>query len=568
MDPVVPLPTGFGCMRLSTAADRSEEVGLATLRAALEAGATLLDTADAYCLNDRDVGHNERLIRRALTDWDGPVQVATKGGLVRPNGRWLPNGRAKHLLQAAEASRERLGVDCIDLYQLHVPDPRTKLATSVRALKKLKKLGVIRGIGLCNVTLAQLREARALVQIDAVQVAISPWVDDPLRNGVAEECRRDGILLMAYAPFGGPKKVRKVAKDPTFLALAERHGVTPHQVVLAWLKDLGIVTLPGASRPATAAALTGLPALDDADHAALDDAFPAGRQLRIPQAQRRPADHADGEVVVLMGLPASGKTTLVSEWTDRGYGRLNRDMAGGRLDQLLPMLDQGLADGERRWVLDNTYVARARRNRVIEVAWRHGVPVRCVWKDIPVEQALINAVLRMLDRRGDLLTPEQLKVAAKEDPNMFGPNVIFRLSREFEAPSLEEGFTTIDRVPFERTWTGTNRALFLQADTLPPDAVLRRYRDWPMLGFAWRPGGGDVAADLAGLSELPISWTWCPHPPGPPICWCRTPIPGQIVRGIVQHDLDPARCLLVGKPGGDRTMAERVGIPFRRPEEL
>src|SRR5688500_855534 len=104
---------GLGCMRLSTAADRDDERGVAVIRAALDAGATLLDTADAYCLDDRDVGHNERLIARAFSRWAGDrsgITVATKGGMRRPKGAWVTDGRAKHLRDACDASRRAFGV--------------------------------------------------------------------------------------------------------------------------------------------------------------------------------------------------------------------------------------------------------------------------------------------------------------------------------------------------------------------------------------------------------------------------------------------------------------------------
>src|SRR6185369_3203288 len=138
-------------MRLSTQPDRDETAAIAVLHAALDAGVTLLDTADAYCWNDGERGHNERLIARALSAWQGErasITVATKGGMTRPEGRWVANGRAKHLNTAAEESCRALGVTRIDLYQLHAPDPRVPLATSVRALAELKRQGVVASVGL------------------------------------------------------------------------------------------------------------------------------------------------------------------------------------------------------------------------------------------------------------------------------------------------------------------------------------------------------------------------------------------------------------------------------------
>src|SRR5215472_11140552 len=113
-------------MRLSTTAGRDDEASLGLIRRALDEGITLFDTADAYALDERDVGHNERLIARALADRPEArpnIVVATKGGLRRPNGLWVPDGRAKHLRAACEASLRALHVDRLDLYQLHAPDP-------------------------------------------------------------------------------------------------------------------------------------------------------------------------------------------------------------------------------------------------------------------------------------------------------------------------------------------------------------------------------------------------------------------------------------------------------------
>ena len=162
-------------MRLSTETDRDDARGVAVIHAALDAGATLLDTADAYCLDDRDVGHNERLVASALSTWPGDrarITVATKGGMRRPKGAWVPDGRARHLREACEASRRALGVETIDLYQLHVVDPKTPLETSMRALARLQEEGRIRDIGLCNVTVSGIETARSIVDVAAVQVSL------------------------------------------------------------------------------------------------------------------------------------------------------------------------------------------------------------------------------------------------------------------------------------------------------------------------------------------------------------------------------------------------------------
>src|SRR6185295_11549753 len=125
------------------------------------------------------------------------ILVATKGGMTRPKGSWVADGRARHLVAACEASRRALGVDRIDLYQLHAPDPRTPLSTSVRALAALKRDGLIEHIGLCNVNVGQIEQARRIVDIAAVQVEMSVWHDDNVLSGVAGYCVTNGIRLLA-----------------------------------------------------------------------------------------------------------------------------------------------------------------------------------------------------------------------------------------------------------------------------------------------------------------------------------------------------------------------------------
>jgi aryl-alcohol dehydrogenase-like predicted oxidoreductase len=216
-------PIGLGCMRLSTARERDEASAIATLHAAFDAGISLLDSSDAYCWDDGERGHNERLIARALATWSGDrsrIAVATKGGLTRPGGRWEADGRAKHLFAACEASRRALGVERIHLYQLHAPDPRTPLATSIRALAALKQEGLIGSIGLCNVTVGQIEDARRIAEIDSIQVELSVWQHSALLSGVVEYCTAHHLRLLAYRPLGGPGRRRRTAADSTLAAVA------------------------------------------------------------------------------------------------------------------------------------------------------------------------------------------------------------------------------------------------------------------------------------------------------------------------------------------------------------
>src|SRR6185295_15219644 len=258
-DPALPL-IGMGCMRLSTAPDRDEARAIGVLHAAFEAGVTFLDTADAYCRDGGDVGHNERLIARALATWGGDrsrILVATKGGLTRPRGEWVADGRARHLVAACEASRRALGVERIDLYQLHAPDPRTPLSTSVRALAGLQRDGLVDRVGLCNVTVGQIEEARQITEIAAVQVELSVWCDDNVLSGVAEYCASNGIRLIAHRPLGGAARMRRTASDTALNDVAARHAASPFEIALAWVADLadGFVPIPGPTREEHATSL-------------------------------------------------------------------------------------------------------------------------------------------------------------------------------------------------------------------------------------------------------------------------------------------------------------------------
>jgi len=184
-------------MRLSTDDDRDEELSLQTIAAAADAGITVYDTARAYGRDEAELGHNERLLARALRACgaDARARVVTKGGMARTGGAWIPDGRAKAILSDCEASLAALDGLPIDLYLLHAPDPRTQWRTSVRALARLVDDGIVVRVGLANVNRRQLDEALELAPVAAVQVALSPYDDRALRGGVVERCAELGISL-------------------------------------------------------------------------------------------------------------------------------------------------------------------------------------------------------------------------------------------------------------------------------------------------------------------------------------------------------------------------------------
>ena len=594
-------------MRLSTAPDRDAERAVAVIHAALDAGVTLLDTADAYCRDDTETGHNERLIAAALREWRGDrsrIEVATKGGLRRPGGAWVGDGRARHLRAACEASRIALGVETIDLYQLHAVDPRTPVETSVRALAALQKEGMIRRIGLCNVSVGQIEAARAIVEIAAIQVPLSVLDLEALRSGVAEYARDHGIPLIAYRPLGGERR-RALDRDPVLSAVATAQGTTPEEVALAWLMSFpGVLPIPGATRLETARATGHAPTimLTDEQRARLDGRF-SGRVLRVPRGARRPPDDADGEVVIVMGMPGAGKSRVASELTERGYGRLNRDARGGSLGGLVVQLEAGLATGNRRWVLDNTYPSRASRNAVVECAWARGVPVRCIHLTTSLADAQINSIRRMIEVHGRLPMPEEMRALGRHDPRFLGPDAQFRYERSVEPPVPDEGFTVIEERTFTRQGSPDpqGRAVFLDYDDLVVPVedrgrashaedvrlaegrpeVLAGYHEqgWRLFAHAWRPSGrerhaNDGGAPSDGIAALfartrdllgfDIEFACCTHDAGPPICWCRKPLPGLLIEFAMRHDVAFARSLVIGNAAVDRTLASRLGASFQR----
>jgi aryl-alcohol dehydrogenase-like predicted oxidoreductase len=246
---------GMGCMYLSIRDRPSEDDAVRTLHAAIDAGVTLLDTADVYCLDHRDIGHNERLIARALRERKGAsVRVATKGGLERPDGAWTRNGRPSHLRRACEASLKALGVERIDVYQLHAPDPAAApLAESVGELARLQSEGKIAHVGLSNVAVSEIDQARAIMPIVSVQNRWNPSHRGPETDGMLAHCTRLGIAFLPYSPFGGASGASRLGGTGRLAREAASRGVSPHRLVLAWMlaKSPVVVAIPGARRVAS-----------------------------------------------------------------------------------------------------------------------------------------------------------------------------------------------------------------------------------------------------------------------------------------------------------------------------
>jgi len=569
------LRIGLGCMRLSTDDDRDEERALETIAAAAEAGITVFDTAHSYAPGAADLGHNERLLAHGLrrSGMEARARIVSKGGMARSGDGWVPDGRAKAILGDCDASLAALGGLAIDVYLIHAPDPRTPWRTSVRALARLVDEGLVRRVGVSNVNRRQLDEALELAPVGAVEVALSPFDDRALRGGVVERCVEIGIPVIAHSPLGGPRRAGRVPREPALVEVAHARGATPAEVALAWLLELSpaVVPIPGARRPETArsAARAAAVQLEAADRKVLRAAFGAPRPAR---AAPRPAKRG-GEVVLVMGIPGAGKTRVAHDYVARGYLRLNRDERAGTLRDLAGALEERLAEGARRVVLDNTYLTRASRSYVVETAGRHGVAARCIWLDTPLAQAQINLVERMLQRLGSVPEPDELRALARREQGILLPTSQMRTLRELEPPDEDEGFTGVERVAFARTplpgRTGAGVIVAAAALRRPgwEGALEPPARDAPHLVFHWEPGAtrDALVADVARLECVitgAVESALCPHPAGPPTCWCRPPLPGLPLAFARAHEVDLARSLLVGAGAAHRTLAAALGARY------
>ncbi|MFF4955469.1 aldo/keto reductase [Streptomyces chattanoogensis] len=254
---------GLGAMPLSIEHRPNETQAIATVHAALDAGVTLIDTADSYHWHADEAGHNELLIARALARYGGDasgVLVATKGSRTRPgDGSWGVSGRPEHLKRAAEASASRLGVEAIGLYQLHKPDPAVPWADSVGALRQLLDAGTIRAAGISNVTCAQIREAHAILGdgLVSVQNQYSPAVRDS--EPELQLSTELGLAFLPWSPLGGISRSSldgpsgPASAGTAFHRIAAERGVSAQQIALAWLlaRSPAVIPVPGASRPAS-----------------------------------------------------------------------------------------------------------------------------------------------------------------------------------------------------------------------------------------------------------------------------------------------------------------------------
>lgn len=305
------------------------------------------------------------------------------------------------------------------------------------------------------------------------------------------------------------------------------------------------------------------------------------------------------EVVLLIGPPASGKTTVSQEYKDKGYSYLSRDAAGhkAKLADLNAPLDTLLAQN-LNVLVDNTHPTRNSRADFIAIAKKYGARIKAVVLQTSIEDAQFNAALRMIRKYGKLVEPEGMKKS--KDPNLFPVLVLFKYRKNYEQPASFEGFDEIEYRPFVRTWPSeyTNRALILDYDgtlretlsgeeyprnssdiRILPGRIekLREYQNqgYRLLGVSNQSGvskgalsHGEAKACFDKTNQLlglDIEYVYCPHNPAPITCYCRKPMTGWAAYFIEKYKLNPSECLFIGDRTTDKTFAERAGLKYLHP---
>lgn len=245
---------GLGAMPMSLSDRPSQSQSIAVIHQALNLGITLIDTADSYCRDESDKHHNEHLIAAALQQYEGNtshIVIATKGGLMRPNGSWTRNGNPQHLRETIHASFEALGGNKpIDVWQYHSPDPDYTIAESLTPAREAVTEGIVRYVGVSNFSVEQIKQAREVVNIVSVQNQYNPWYRQPEKDGVLEYCESEGLTFLPWSPYGGSRRHHSLNEIPAIAKLAKEKDVSVYNIVLAWLlaQSPCIVPIPGASK--------------------------------------------------------------------------------------------------------------------------------------------------------------------------------------------------------------------------------------------------------------------------------------------------------------------------------
>ncbi len=243
---------GYGAMGLSVAGRPERRTAARVIEKVLDAGISFIDSANVYCLNGEDLGHNERLLAAVLKGRPDrhAIRVASKVGLRRSGDAWIRDASPVHIRAACERSLQALNAERIYLYQLHAVDPRVPLRISLEAMATLRNEGKCAHVGLSNVTAQQIVQATSVVPITTVQNRLSPFYRESVTGQVVETCRRLGITFLAYRPFGGARLSQSVSEFQSIRLLARNRNATAHQITLAWLRGLSpnIVPLVGTTK--------------------------------------------------------------------------------------------------------------------------------------------------------------------------------------------------------------------------------------------------------------------------------------------------------------------------------
>jgi len=306
------------------------------------------------------------------------------------------------------------------------------------------------------------------------------------------------------------------------------------------------------------------------------------------------------EVIMVIGYPASGKSSIAKEYIEQDYTWLNRDDFGGSISDLISPMMSALEEGENV-VLDNTFPTVESRKAFLECAYLYKADVICEWLTTSIEDAQFNACYRIMRREGKLLNPAEIK--ANKSPNIFPPVVLFKYKKEFEKPTVEEGFKAVNKRAFVRRFPKiwTNKAIFLDYDgtlrdtisdakwpTDPNDIkilprrkeVLYAYAEhgYRLLGVSNQSGiakGSPTEEEAIACFEktnellgLDIEYAYCPHKVPPISCFCRKPMPGMALQFFHKYNLDPRKCTMVGDMTSDKTFAKRSHMEFVHADEF
>lgn len=611
------LPLAFGLLRLCTDESISRDDAVTIIHRALDAGIRLIDTADAYCLNHKDFHAGELLAKDAVNTWKGPrkeVIIFTKAGMTRPKGKWVPDGSPEHLRKTVDESLLALGVDRIDVLQLHVRDSRVPFEDTLAALAELQKQGKVHHLGLCNTTAAEIKQASRHFTVAVIQNELSVLARKSATDGTLAFAQEQGIPFLAYRPFGGIAKVEKLSTNKSLLPLAKKHHVTPQQLAIAAVEQAGDLVFPliGTTQPnhlkQSVASLQIK--LDSEDRSMLDAKFsfasanPAKSTASGSSGAAKKKAANGAEVVILMGIQGAGKSELVASYQKQGYERLNRDDVGGKLDDLVPRMVELLENGKTKIVLDNTYPTRMSREPIVSAAKEMGAKVLCRFLNTPIHEARINVVHRMLQRYGQNLGPDEMKAYAKTDNNLPPPAALKRWADSFEMPNEDEGFASVEVIPFTRRADAkqSKKGLLLDVDGTiritksgekyprhPDDVELipgRREKlehwikqDYQLFFVSNQSGvaSGKVEKEvveaafqktikLLGLPVVDVAY--CPHPAFPVGCFCRKPFPGMGVYLMQKHQLAREHLVVVGDLKSDEDFAAGIGARFVHADEF